>query len=287
MAILNITPDSFFDGGVLTDARAAAARAEQAVAEGADILDIGGESTRPGAARVPADEQRSRVIPAIAAIRRAGGALAVPISVDTTHAPVAEAALDAGADAINDVSAGTEDARMLGVAARRRAGLILMHRLRPPDQDSYSDRYASAPNDSPRAVAPPDYAREGGVIAAVRSFLAARSAAALEAGAARESIVLDPGLGFGKTVDQNLELIRRTGELCALGFPILSAISRKSFTGAWAGLKNSPPSDRLAPSIALTLEHRRAGASIFRVHDVSETLHALRRDAFQAACEEP
>lgn len=266
MAILNATPDSFFDGGVLMDPDAAVARAEQAVAEGADILDIGGESTRPGASRVPADEQVRRVIPVVAAIRRAGGALgAAPISVDTTSAEVADAVLDAGADAINDVSAGTEDARMPGLVARRGAGVVLMHRLRPPGLDSYSDRYA----------APPDYAREGGVVAAVCSFLATRAHAALEAGTARESIVLDPGLGFGKTVEQNLELIRRTGELCALGFPILSGISRKSFTGAWAGLKGSTPSQRLAPSVALTLEHRRSGASVFRVHDVAEHRRAL------------
>ncbi len=274
MAILNLTPDSFHDGGSLIDADAAAARAGEAVAEGADMLDLGGESTRPGAARVNADEQVRRVIPAIGAIRRAGGPLAtIPISVDTTLASVAEAALDAGADAINDVSAGTEDGAMLPLAARRGAGLVLMHRLRPPERDSYSDRYGSS---SRSASPPPDYSREGGVVGAVRAFLDARADAARRAGVDRRAIVLDPGLGFGKTVEQNLELIRRTEELGALGFPILSGISRKSFTGAWAGLADSRPTDRLAPSIALALEHRRAGASIFRVHDVAAHAGALR-----------
>lgn len=268
MAILNITPDSFFDGGTLTDPGSAAAAAARAVDEGADILDVGGESTRPGSARVDADEQSRRVVPAIAAIRRAGGALAaVPISVDTTRAEVARAALDAGADAINDVSAGTDDDDMLALAARRGAGLVLMHRLRPPDGDSYSDRYAC----------PPDYTREGGVVEVVRAFLAARAAGAIAAGVDRAAIALDPGLGFGKTVEQNLELIRRTGELAALGFPIVSGISRKSFTGAWAGLKDSTPAGRLAPSIALALEHRRAGAAVFRVHDVVAHAAALRK----------
>lgn len=267
MAILNITPDSFFDGGRLPDAGAVAAAAARAVEEGADILDVGGESTRPGSARVDPDEQIRRVVPAIGAIRRAVGALgAVPISVDTTRAAVARAALDAGGDAINDVSSGTDDPAMLALAAERGAGLVLMHRLRAPEEDSYSDCYAR----------PPDYTRAGGVVEGVRAFLSERAAAAIAAGVAHAAIALDPGLGFGKTVEQNLELIRRTGELAALGFPIVSGISRKSFTGAWAGLKDSTPADRLAPSIALALEHRRAGAAVFRVHDVAAHAAVLR-----------
>ena len=267
MAIVNLTPDSFYDGGRLRSVEAAVARAAAAVSEGADVLDLGGESTRPGAARVPDDEQIRRVVPVVAAIRGAGGALAtVPISVDTTRSAVAAAALDAGADAINDVSAGTEDAALLPLAAERGAGLVLMHRLRPPGEDSYSDRYAASP----------DYAASGGVVAAVRSFLAERAAAALEAGVRRESIVLDPGLGFGKTVEQNLQLIRRTGELCELGYPILSGISRKSFTGRYAGMTESSPADRLAPSLELARQHRRAGARIFRVHDAGAHAAVLR-----------
>jgi dihydropteroate synthase len=264
MAILNVTPDSFHDGGVLADPGAAVAAAERAVESGADILDIGGESTRPGASRVAEDEQIRRVIPAIRAIRRAGGVLqAVPISVDTTRVGVARAALDVGADAVNDVSGATEDAGILSVAAEFRAGIVLMHRLRPPDQDSYSDRYTVEPT----------YAD---VVGEVRAFLSARSSSAIAAGIPREGIVLDPGLGFGKTVAQNLELIRRTGEIAALGFPVLSGLSRKSFTAAAVCMHGSTPADRLAPTLALSLEHRAAGASIFRVHDVSEHVRILR-----------
>lgn len=273
MAILNITPDSFFEGGRLSDPLAASEAAHRAVEAGADVLDVGGESTRPGAARVGAREQAGRVVPVIAAIRRRPGpAAAVPITIDTTRASTARAALDAGADAVNDVSAGTEDPAMLGLAAARGCGVVLMHRLRPPDADQYSDRY----------TAPPEY--QGGVVPAVREFLSRRAAAAIDAGVARDAIVLDPGLGFGKSVEQNLELILRTGELAALGFPILSGISRKSFTGAWAGLRGSAPADRLEPTIALSLEHLRAGAMIFRVHDAAEHAAALRRawDAMRA-----
>lgn len=267
MAILNITPDSFFDGGRLSDPRAAADAAHRAVEQGADVLDVGGESTRPGAARVGADDQTRRVIPVIAAIRRgAGPASAVPITIDTTRAATAQAALDAGADAVNDVSAGLEDPGMLELAASRGCGVVLMHRLRPPDADQYSDRYAD----------PPVY--EGGVVPAVLEFLARRAAAAIGAGVPRDAIVLDPGLGFGKSVGQNIELIRRTGVLAALGFPILSGISRKSFTGAWAGVRGSTPAERLGPTITLSLEHLHAGAIIFRVHDVAEHAAALRRE---------
>jgi dihydropteroate synthase len=261
IAILNVTPDSFHDGGVLTDAYAAVAAARKAVADGADALDIGGESTRPGAQRVPADEQVRRTMPVIQAIRRAGGPLAtIPISIDTTLGSVARAALDAGADAINDVSAGTEDEGMFALAAERRAGLILMHRLRPPGDDSYSTQYAQPP-------------RYDDVVAAVRGFLAAR--AAIERGVSREAIVIDPGLGFGKTVEQNLELIRRTRELAALGFPMLSALSRKSFTGAYGGLRDSTPQDRLPPTLELSVAHLHAGALLFRVHDVAAHAKAL------------
>ncbi len=267
VAILNVTPDSFFAGSRLPSAAAAADAASAAIAQGADALDIGGESTRPGSGRVGADEQMRRVVSAIHAIRAGSGRMSVvPLSVDTTWTTVAEAALDAGADAINDVSAGTEDPGMLALAARRGAGLVLMHRLRPPGEDSYSDRYR----------APPDYSRAGDVVAAVRAFLAERAAVAQRAGVDPRAIVLDPGLGFGKTVEQNLELILRTNALAALGFPIMSGISRKSFTGAWAGLQDSRPEDRLAASVALALEHRRAGASIFRVHDVAAHAAALR-----------
>jgi dihydropteroate synthase len=263
MAILNLTPDSFSDGGAYPTLDEAIGAAERAVVERADILDLGGESTRPGAGRVPADKQILRVIPVLKAIRARGGPLSnTPISIDTTLAPVAAAAIDAGATIINDVSAGTEDPAIFDLAAKHKTGLVLMHRLAPPGADSYSDRYAN----------PPVYQN---VVATVRDFLVARAALAESRGVARTSIILDPGLGFGKTVEQNLELIRRTGELAALGYPILSGISRKSFAGRAAGMESSTPAERLAPSLALTVAHYAAGASVFRVHDVAPTIQSL------------
>lgn len=263
LGILNVTPDSFSDGGLYIDPSDAVAAAAAMVEAGADIIDIGGESTRPGAGRIPAEEQIRRVVSVIRSIRAAAGPLsATPISVDTTLAAVARAALDAGANAINDVSAGTEDPEILRLAAERSAGLILMHRLTTPDRDSYSDQYER----------PPQY---GDVVAEVRSYLAARAAAAERAGVAREAIVIDPGLGFGKTVEQNLELVRRTGELASLGYPVLSAASRKSFTGRAMGLERSAPGERLLGSIAISVAHYLAGARLFRVHDVAEQRAAL------------
>lgn len=267
LAILNLTPDSFSDGGNLKNLSDAIAAAERAAAEGADALDLGGESTRPGATRIDATEQIRRVIPVLRAIRRAGGALAsIPISIDTTLAAVAEAALAEGADAINDVAAGVEDPVILPLAARARAGLILMHRREAPGQDSYSDQYRQ----------PPHYSD---VVAEVLAFLAARVRAAIAAGVAPERIVLDPGLGFGKTVAQNLELVRRTPELGALGYPILSAASRKSFVGRASGLESSAPAERLAGSIAFSVAHYLGGARVFRVHDVGPQVQCLRAAA--------
>lgn len=263
MAILNVTPDSFSDGGRLSTPVAAAEEAERAIAAGADVLDIGAESTRPGAERIVASEQLARLLPALRAIRARVGA-AVPITVDTTLAGVADAALDAGATAINDVSAGMDDPEMLLLAARRRTGIVLMHRLRPPGEDSYSDRY----------VVPPDY---GDVVAAVGGFLSQRALAAQASGVAPVAIVLDPGLGFGKSVEDNLALISRTGELAGLGFPILSGISRKSFVARAAGLgPGTAPDARVGPSVALAVRHLLAGARIFRVHDVIQHVEALR-----------
>lgn len=262
--MLNVTPDSFFDGSRLTDPAAAAQAAARAVAEGADVLDVGGESTRPGSARVPAEEQLRRVLPAIRAIRAAGGHESrVPISVDTTLAAVAREAIEAGADAINDVSAGADDEAMLTLAAERGVGLILMHRIVSPPGDSYSDRYASSP----------EY---GDVAGEVRSFLSGRARAAQEAGVAPECIALDPGLGFGKSVEQNLELIRRTRELASLGYPVVSALSRKSFVGRVGLGRDSEPAERLAPTIALSVAHGLHGARLFRVHDVAPHAEALR-----------
>ncbi|MBX3402899.1 MAG: dihydropteroate synthase [Phycisphaeraceae bacterium] len=264
-AILNVTPDSFSDGGELPTPAAAAAAAERAIEAGAVGVDVGGESTRPGAEPVGVEEQIRRVVPAIEAIRRAIGVMAA-VSVDTTSAAVAAAAIDAGADIINDVSAGRDDEGMLPLAAARGVGLILMHRLAPPRQDRYSDQYD----------APPDYAAEGGVVQAVRAFLAQRVADAQAAGVVRQRIVIDPGLGFGKTVEQNLGLIAGTPELAGMGLPVLSALSRKSFTARAAGLgSETPPRERLAATIGLSVAHLTAGARVFRVHDVCEHVQAL------------
>ncbi len=265
IAILNLTPDSFSDGGVLTSPDDAARAAERFVTEGADALDLGGESTRPGALPVDADEQLKRLIPALRLIRTAVGD-DIPLTVDTTLARVGAEALDHGADAINDISGGTHDAAMLPLAAARGAGVILMHRLTTPARDSYSDRHPT----------PPDYG-EAGVVGAVRAYLEARARAAIEAGIAREGIVLDPGLGFGKSVQQNLALIERADEIASLGFPVLSGVSRKSFTARAAGLPaETPPRDRLAPTLALSVLHLVRGARLFRVHDVAAHARALR-----------
>lgn len=268
--ILNLTPDSFADGGRLPTPAHAADAARRAADEGADGLDMGAESTRPGADRIPPDEQIRRLIPAIEAVRRAG--IDLPITADTTRAPVARAALDAGADAINDVAAGTEDAGILALAAERGAGLILMHRKAPPAADRYADRYD----------APPDYGPgPRAVVDAVRSFLYERLARAADAGVPADRVLIDPGLGFGKSVEQNLELIRATPDLLALGRPILSALSRKSFVGRVGLGRDSDPSERLPATLTLSVLHLLAGASVFRVHDTAAHRQAL--DAAHAA----
>lgn len=262
MAILNVTPDSFFDGGTLTSPGSALAAAQRAVADGADLLDIGGESTRPGAPAISPDEQLRRIIPAISAIRDAG--LTVPISIDTTLAPVARAALAAGADIMNDISAGHDDPDMLPLASESGAGLILMHRPFKPASDRYSDRYA--------ATEKPTY---DNVVADVAAHLADRASAALSIGVSRNSILLDPGLGFGKSVEDNLALIRSTEVLRSLGYPVLSALSRKSFVGRISLGRDSTPDDRLPGTLAMSVLHYQAGARIFRVHDVREHRQAL------------
>ncbi len=274
MAILNVTPDSFSDGGGMgadgCDVGLGLAAAERAVAEGAAILDIGGESTRPGAARVDAAEQIRRVVPLIKAIRnsREPALSGVAVSVDTTLAEVARAALGAGADIINDVSAGEESGdETIRLAARGRdgmgGGLVLMHRRVPPGQDSFSDRYAQAPI----------YAD---VVAEVTASLRARRARAIDLGVASEAIVLDPGLGFGKSVEQNMELVQRTPELCAIGSPILSGVSRKSFVGrVWFG-RESEPRERDAATVVMSAMHVGRGALVLRVHDVAGHAAMLR-----------
>lgn len=262
MGILNCTPDSFHAGGRTMDVSAAIAHGVRMCSEGADWIDVGGESTRPGAERVPADEQIRRVVPVIEGLRSAGVAR---ISVDTTLAAVAERALAAGATMVNDVSAGTEDPRILQVTAAANAELVLMHRLVPPGQDRYSDQYKQEPVYA-------DVVRE------VLAWLRVRVEAAVQSGTPRERILLDPGFGFGKSVTQNFELLRRLPEFVASGHRVLVGVSRKSFLGAVAGAPD--PADRLPATLAAAALALRGGAAMLRVHDVAP--HAQVRAVFQA-----
>ncbi|QOI99299.1 MAG: dihydropteroate synthase [Phycisphaeraceae bacterium] len=264
LAILNITPDSFSDGGAYADPRAAADAAERFAHDGADAIDVGGESTRPGAAAVPAEEQARRVVPVIRAIRAGRGpASRLPVTIDTTDEAVARAAIDAGADAINDISAGLDSSgRTLTLAASMGRGIILMHRPRRPSDDRYSDQDPS----------PPRYTDPAGEVLA---FLVARARAALDAGIAPDAIALDPGLGFGKSVADNLALIEGTPRLASPGFPIVSGLSRKSFVGRVSLGRDSTPSERLEGTLALSVTHFLRGASIFRVHDAGPHARAL------------
>ncbi|MEE2719153.1 MAG: dihydropteroate synthase [Planctomycetota bacterium] len=258
MGILNVTADSFSDGGLYAGLDQAIGRAVAMVAEGADIVDVGGESTRPGAEPVDAAEQMRRVLPVIEGILRR---LEVPVSIDTTSATVAEAAIDAGASIINDVSAGGDDPRMFDLAAARGVGLILMHRRCRPEEDSWSDAYDTAP----------EY---GDVCEDVRSFLLDRARCAVERGVRPEAIVLDPGLGFGKSVEQNARLVGGVRSFVETGYPILCAASRKSFIGAVTG--QSEPADRVAGSVAVAVWEAARGVRLFRVHDVSAHVAALQ-----------
>jgi dihydropteroate synthase len=261
LGVINTTPDSFSDGALALEPAAAADRAVLLVRRGADALDIGAESTRPGAAAITPSEQIARAIPAIRSIRAKG--VTVPITIDTTSNEVARAALDAGADAINDVSAATEDPEMLDLAASRGCSIILMHRLAPPSEDSYSDQYDS----------PPGYDQFGGVVDAVIEYLSNRAEAARSLGMAVERIVLDPGLGFGKSVEQNLHLMAAVPALLDLGYPMLVGASRKSFIGAITG--ESEPERRVAGSVGAAVSMAASGVRLFRVHDIEEHHRAL------------
>lgn len=262
MGVLNITPDSFSDGGQHERVEAAVEAGLRMIRDGAGMLDVGGESTRPGAERVPADLQISRVTPVIRALRKAG--VETPLSVDTTLAAVARAALDAGADAVNDVSAGLEDTSLFSLVAERGAGLVLMHRVAPPSEDQYSTAYDREP------VYPTE---QGGVVGCVRAFLRARHLAALRTGIARDTIALDPGLGFGKSVAQNYELVARVGEIVVPGDVIVAGASRKSFIGAVSG--ETEPRDRVWGSVAAAVALVLHGAHVIRAHDVKQHAAAL------------
>ena len=253
MGVLNVTPDSFSDGGRHLDPDAAVEHGLAMAEAGADILDVGGESTRPGAPPVDPATQRERVVPVV---RRLARAVDVPISVDTWRADVAEASLDVGARMINDISALRLDAGMAGVVARAGAALVLMHcRSTPADmQVSVETAY-------------------GDVVREVTEHLAGALRRAVDAGIDPERTVVDPGIGFGKTVGHNLELLARLDELAALGRPVLVGTSRKSFLGALTG---RPVERRLAATLASVAAAVLGGASIVRVHDVAEAVDAVR-----------
>ena len=252
VGILNAAPDSFSDDGAYFEVGAALDHALEMVEAGASIIDVGGESTRPGALRVDEEEQIARVVPVIQALREKSDTI---ISVDTTLAPVARAAMDAGATIINDVSAGTDDPIMFTLAASEGVGLVLMHRRLPPELDSYSDQYEDEPESN-------DITRE------VRDWLQQRISAAESCGVEQSSIAIDPGLGFGKSVEQNLELVANVEQLVMLGYPVYIGASRKSFIGATTGITD--PVQRDEASAMLACEMATKGAQIFRVHNVRQ-----------------
>lgn len=243
-AILNVTPDSFSDGGAYFAQDRAFARAFELAQEGADILDVGGESTRPGSEAVGAQEEIRRVVPLIERLRAA--AFPLPISVDTTKAEVARAALAAGAELINDISGGSFEPEILGVAAEADAGFVLMHTAGPPKTMQQTYAYDD-------------------VVGEIEGYLAGRLDAALAVGLKKERLLLDPGLCFGKSPAHNLALLRNAGRFARLGCPVLIGASRKSFIGALSGASTG---ERLEGSLAaLALAHA-ATARVFRVHDV-------------------
>jgi dihydropteroate synthase len=250
MGILNVTPDSFSDGGEWFDFGEAVEHGRALVAEGADILDVGGESTRPGAAPIAVDEELRRVVPVVSALRDVHAQL----SVDTMKLAVAEAAVEAGATFVNDVTAFRHDPAIAGLVADRGCDCCLMHALGEPRTMQKDPRY-------------------GDVVDDVRAFLEQRVRFAVGEGVREERIVLDPGIGFGKTLDHNLELLRRLDEIVAIGFPVVIGTSRKSFLGRLTG--RDDPHDRVAATLATTVLALERGAQIFRVHDVAPTKDAL------------
>jgi dihydropteroate synthase len=252
MGIVNVTPDSFSDGGRFFDRDAAVEQGLRLAEEGADILDVGGESTRPGAKPVEAAAEADRVLPVVEALAARSG---VPVSVDTTKASVAERALEAGAQIVNDVSAGRFDPAIFGVVAERRAPFVLMHMLGEPRTMQKSPAYAD-------------------VVGEILAFLAERADAAAAAGIARDKVVVDPGFGFGKTREHNLVLLKRLREFRTLGYPVLAGTSRKTFIGATLG--DLPVEDRLEGTAATVALAAMNGAAIVRVHDVREMTRVVR-----------
>lgn len=251
MGVLNVTPDSFSDGGEFADPLAALAHARRMAEEGADIIDVGGESTRPGAAEVPAAEEAARIRPVIA---RLVEDLAVPISVDTRHAECARACVEAGASVINDVG-GFRDPAMIEVAAGCQAGVVVMHMLGEPGTMQDAPVYADP-------------------VAEIAEWLAGRIDALLAAGVAGERICVDPGIGFGKILEHNVGILRGLSGLTALGYPVLVGVSRKRVIGELTGVE--VPRERLGGSLAAAAAAVLGGASVVRVHDVEESVQAVR-----------
>jgi dihydropteroate synthase len=256
MGVLNVTPDSFSDGGKFFDSERAVQQALAMEQAGADLLDIGGESTRPGSAGVSAKEELARVLPVLQALRRR---LKIPVSIDTQRSEVAEAALDAGAQMINDISGLKSNPRIAEVAARRGGPLILMHM-----------------RGEPRTMQAGPFARD--VMKDVMQRLRKSVAAARRAGVAKSQIILDPGIGFGKSFAQNYELLQKLPELAKLGYPLLVGTSRKGFLGATLTLDGipAPPEERIWGTAATVTASILNGAHIVRVHDVAEMAQVAR-----------
>ncbi len=250
MGVVNVTPDSFSDGGEAATVAAAIERGHAMVGDGADIIDVGGESTRPGAAPVPLEEELARVIPVITALGDAGCA----VSIDTRHAAVMAAAIDAGAKIVNDVTALCGDPRSLDVVAGSAASVILMHMQGEPGTMQNAPQYEDAAQE-------------------VRDYLAGRIEVCVKAGIAIERIAIDPGIGFGKTLKHNLDILNRLALFTGLGCPLVLGVSRKSFIGKISGDDN--PKGRLGGSLAAALAGVTRGVAIVRVHDVAETRQAL------------
>ena len=252
MGVLNVTPDSFSDGGRFLDPAAALAQAMAMAKEGAQIIDVGGESTRPGAEPISAKEELGRVLPVIEQLR---GRVDSFISIDTSKAEVAEAALNAGAHMVNDVSGGRADPEMLPLIARSQAAFIIMHMQGTPKTMQVAPAYED-------------------VVEEVTNFFRQQYARVLECSIDPMTIAFDPGIGFGKTLEHNLELLGNIDRLRVQGRPLAVGVSRKSFLGKLTGLPES--ADRLTPTVALTALLRAGGADIFRVHDVLQNVQALR-----------
>ncbi len=255
MGVVNVTPDSFYDGGRFAEPTAALSRARALLADGADLIDIGGESTRPGAAPTPDAEELSRVIPLIERLRESCDERGVPISIDTRKPAVMSAAIAAGASMINDINALRATGAVEAIASSGvQVAVCLMHMRGEPETMQRDTAYAD-------------------VVAEVAGFLTARIAACVAAGIARERIVVDPGFGFGKTVEHNLTLLRRLDAIVALGYPVLVGLSRKTTIGALTG---RAVGERMAGSVAAALAAVARGATIVRTHDVRETVDALK-----------